>query len=399
MAPGPDTPDIRRRPTSTTAHVRDFGDLMSDFPPPGAPGPVPDPGTGPSSGAPGWPGAAPGPYPAPAGPGAPYGGPVPGPPPPWGAPPHQPGTVPLRPLTLGDIFGGALKTIRHNPRATVGMAAVVTFGFMLLPMLGTVLLGATGMGGLDPLAPSAGSGVVVADIGLFASTAIGGLFSLFASIVVTGLVVRTVEQGVLGRPITAGEAWRRSRGRLLPLLLLVVLVGVAMLLVVGLPIAAGVAIALTVDAVPGVVLAVLGGLLGMVAAVFLYTRYVLLAAPVLVLEERGVWASMARAGQLARNDFWRLFGIYLLASLAGAVVGQVIALPFAALGMVGTFALPAGWGFVAMMLSSHVATVLTGALVGPFTGGVLALQYLDQRFRKEGLDIELVNQTASPAAR
>ncbi len=396
MGPGPDSPDIR--PTCHLHHqrtLRDFGDLMSDFPPPGASGPDHDPATGPG------PSATPygSPYGAPQN--APYGGPGPGQPPSWGPPVHQPGVVPLRPLTLGDIFGGALKTIRHNPRATVGMAAVVTFGFMLLPMLGTVLLGAASDArGFDPLAPGdSGSGAVVADVGLFVSTAIGGLFSLFASIVVTGLVVRTVEQSVLGRPITAGEAWRRSRGRLLPLLLLVVLVGIAMVLVVGLPIAAGVLVAVTVDTVPGVVLAVLGGLLGVVAAVFLYTRYVLLAAPVLVLEERGVWASMARAGQLARGEFWRLFGIYLLASLAGAVVGQVIALPFAALGMVGTFALPAGWGFVAMMLSSHVSTVLTGALVGPFTGGVLALQYLDQRFRKEGLDIELVGQTTTPAAR
>ena len=36
---------------------------------------------------------------------------------------------------------------------------------------------------------------------------------------------------------------------------------------------------------------------------------------------------------------------------------------------------------------------------GPFTGGVLALQYLDQRFRKEGLDIELLEQTARPTNR
>ena len=46
------------------------------------------------------------------------------------------------------------------------------------------------------------------------------------------------------------------------------------------------------------------------------------------------------------------------------------------------------------MLSSNLSTVLTGGLLGPFTGGVLALQYMDQRFRKEGLDIELLNQTS-----
>jgi hypothetical protein len=144
--------------------------------------------------------------------------------------------------------------------------------------------------------------------------------------------------------------------------------------------------------------AVLGGVLGIVAAIFLYTRYVLLAAPVLVLEGRGVFASLARAGQLSRRDFWRLLGIYLLANLATSLIGQVIAIPFAVFGIVGLLALPDSWGFAGMMLSSNLSTVLTGGLLGPFTAGVLALQYLDQRFRKEGLDIELLNQTSRPAA-
>jgi hypothetical protein len=46
-----------------------------------------------------------------------------------------------------------------------------------------------------------------------------------------------------------------------------------------------------------------------------------------------------------------------------------------------------------MLLSSNVSTVLIGALIGPFNAAVLALQYYDQRFRKEGLDIQLLNQS------
>ena len=246
----------------------------------------------------------------------PYGGPGPQQPPPqWGPPVHQPGVVPLRPLTLGDMFGGALKTIRHNPKATVGMATLVTFAFMLIPIIATIVLGATdSLPAMDPLATDTGSST--ADIGPSVSSMVNVLFSLLAGIVVTGLIVRTVEQAVIGRPITAGEAWQQSRGRLLPLLGLVVVVFVGTVVVIGLPIAAGVVIAISVNTPVGVVIAVLGGLLGIVAAVFLYTRYVLLATPVLVLEKRGVFASMARAGQLSRRDFWRLFGIYLLASVA-----------------------------------------------------------------------------------
>ena len=328
----------------------------------------------------------------------PYGGPAPAQPAHWRPPVYQPGVVPLRPLTLGDMFGGALKTIRRNPKATVGMAMLVTFAFMLIPIAATIVLGAADvLPSMDPLDPEGGS--TVGEVGPMLSSLVSAVFSLLAGIVVTGLVVRTVEQAVIGRPLTAGEAWQRSKGRLLPLLGLTLVVGLGLMLVIALPIGVGVLVAITVDTTLGVVLAVLGGVLGVVAAVFLYTRYLLLAAPVLVLEERGVFASLARAGQLARHDFWRLLGIYLLASLVVSLIGQVIAIPFAIFGVVGVFVLPESWGFAAMMLSTHVSTILTGGLLGPFTGGVLALQYLDQRFRKEGLDIELLEQTARPTNR
>jgi len=38
---------------------------------------------------------------------------------------HQPGVIPLRQLSLGDMFEGALKTMRRNPEATIGMAVLV----------------------------------------------------------------------------------------------------------------------------------------------------------------------------------------------------------------------------------------------------------------------------------
>src|SRR3954471_436791 len=91
----------------------------------------------------GWP--APAPPPPPAGWGAPppppagWGQPPPppagwGPPPApgWGTgppsgygswtPPVQPGVVPLRPLGLGELFDGAVQTMRQNPRVMFGVS-------------------------------------------------------------------------------------------------------------------------------------------------------------------------------------------------------------------------------------------------------------------------------------
>ena len=77
------------------------------------------------------------------------------------------------------------------------------------------------------------------------------------------------------------------------------------------------------------------------------------------------------------------------------IVNQVIAVPFALLGAALAFGLQSGAGTVGLLLSSNVASVLSGAIVGPFAGAIAVLQYVDQRFRKEGFDIELVNHVQS----
>jgi hypothetical protein len=303
--------------------------------------------------------------------------------------------VPLRPLTLGDILGGALQTVRANPKATVGIAAVVTFGFMVIPMLGTVLLGiGGGMPSYDLTATEDSAAMDAGDIGLLVSSVISSVFGLLASIVVTGLIVRVVEQALVGAKISAGEAWQLSRARLLPLLGLTLIIGVGLSVVLAAPVALGVGVGILLDSTPlAVLFGILGALVGIAGLVFLFTRYLLLAAPGLVLEGHGVFASMRRASQLSRGQFWRLFGIYLLANLITSFVAQVIAIPFSIIGVVFLFVLPDNWALAGMLLATNISTVLIGALIGPFNAAVLALQYYDQRFRKEGLDIQLLNQS------
>ncbi len=302
--------------------------------------------------------------------------------------------MPLRPLTLGDMFGGSTLTIRRNPAATVGLAALVKLVFMLIPIVATLVLGAGGhLPSLDLSSSDQGSDPV-AGFGLNAATLVSGVFSGLAGIVVTGLVMRVVEQAVIGRRVPAGEAWRTVRGRLWALLGLSLLAGLISILVLGLPAGLGVAVGLLAGSdVLAILLGLLGGVLGLVALTFFYVRYLLLAPPNLVIEHHGVLASMRRAGQLSRGQFWRLLGIALLTGLVAGIVGQLVQVPFAILGVVLAFVLPGSWGTVALLLCTYVATIVTGSVTSPFTGGVTALQYFDQRFRKEGHDIELLNRT------
>ena len=135
---------------------------MAGQPPPGYPPPgwVPPPAYGapPAYGPPAY-GPPPG-YGPPA-----YGPPAYGPPPGYGPPPARircrrrvtrrrdtdtalrrcslplkPGVIPLRPLSLSDIFNGAIAYIRANPKATLGFTTIVVIATQLLAL---VLIGGT----------------------------------------------------------------------------------------------------------------------------------------------------------------------------------------------------------------------------------------------------------------
>src|SRR5215217_9359076 len=64
----------------------------------------------------------------------------------WQPPPgmlgaaHKPGAMPLRPLSLGDIYDAAFRIIRFNPKATVGSAVLVAAVAMALPVAVTAVL-------------------------------------------------------------------------------------------------------------------------------------------------------------------------------------------------------------------------------------------------------------------
>jgi hypothetical protein len=293
------------------------------------------------------------------------------------------------------MFGGSTLTIRRNPAATVGLAALVKLVFMLVPVAVTLVLGfGDHLPSLDLQSdPDANP---MAGVGLNAASLVSGVFSALAGIVVTGLVMRAVEQAVVGRRLPAAEAWRTTRGRLWALLGLSLLAGLVALLLVGIPAGVGVAVGLLVGSEAlTILLGILGGALGLVALAFVYVRFLLLAPPNLVIEKNGVLASIRRAGELSRGQFWRLLGISLVAGLAAALVGQLVQVPFVIIGVVLAFLLPGSWGIVALLLCTYLATVITGSVTSPFTGGVTALQYYDQRFRKEGHDIELLDRALS----
>ena len=128
----------------------------------------------------------------------------------------KPGVIPLRPLSLSDIFNGAVGYIRANPKATLGLTTVVVVITQVLALILQV----------GPLAATGKLGVLsgsedystAALLGSSLSSLAGSLATALAGILLSGMLTVVVGRAVFGSTITVGEAWQRVRGRLLALI-------------------------------------------------------------------------------------------------------------------------------------------------------------------------------------
>ncbi|MFF1295030.1 MULTISPECIES: hypothetical protein [unclassified Streptomyces] len=352
---------------------------------PGQTPPPPPPG-------PGW-GARP-----PAGPGGPgngqggYGGWGSG----WGGPPPaaKPGVIPLRPLGVGEILDGAVSTMRTYWRTVLGISLTVAVVTQIVVILleGLVLDDAS-TAALDD--PSASVDELTRALGdAMLSTGVVFLISLIGTIVATALLTTVTSRAVLGKSVTTGEAWRDARpqvAKLFGLIFLLILIAVAVVAVGALP---GILAVVAGAGEGGAALAVLGSLATGVVALWLMVRFSL-ASPALMLEKQGILKSLSRSAKLVRGSWWRVFGIQLLATLIANIVASIVVLPFAFIasaldgeGFTGLVNSGSDFGWTYLIVSG-VGSVIGAMITFPITAGVTVLLYIDQRIRREALDIDL----------
>jgi len=384
-----------------------------DGPPPWFPGYVPAGYPPPGYRAPpGYGGPAPvygGPAPAYGGPPG-YAGPAPnyGPPPGYGAPPGyghppgsqyglpplipgmvpggiKPGIIPLRPLTLSDIFNGAVGYIRANPKATLGLTAIVVVIMQIISLAAT-------------LGPLAAYGRIATQrpeeltwgvMGAWmTSVAAGLLVTWLGGMMLSGMLTVVVGRAVFGSPITIGETWAKIRGRLLPLLGLALLEAAVVAALVGLVAVIVAAVAAVGNGAAAVLLGFPLVLLVIALMVYLYT--VVLFAPVLIVLERlPVIDAITRSFALVRNSFWRVLGIRMLTFIVATVVADAVAAPFS---IGGQLVLAGMTSTAAALIGTSIASI--GSAIGqiitaPFNAGVIVLLYTDRRMRAEAFDLVL----------
>jgi hypothetical protein len=304
--------------------------------------------------------------------------------------------IPLRPLGVGEILDGAVSTMRTYWRTVLGISLSVAVVTQIVVVLvqGLALDNRATASALSD--PSASLSEVTRAMGdTMLSTSVVFLVSLIGTITATALLTTVTSRAVLGRPVTAGEAWRDARPQVLKLfglIFLLLLIATGVVLGGALP---GILVAVAGSGGAGAALAVLGGFGAGIVALWLMIRFSL-ASPALMLEKQTIIKSMSRSAKLVRGSWWRVFGIQLLATVIANIVSSIVVIPFtfiaAAFGSDGIVSFfnsggaDAGWTFLVI---SGIGSVIGSMITFPITAGVTVLLYIDQRIRREALDLDL----------
>jgi hypothetical protein len=270
------------------------------------------------------------------------------------------GAIPLRPLTVGDMFSAAGHVVRSNWKSALilGVPFIGLYVALMVPLshqLSTLTAGLPTSGTMTTAqAQELVHRLVHVLLGVYLPfTLLLGVWQAFT----TGVWSLLAADAVVGEPVPSlGDISGRVGRRLLAL------IGVT--LVTTLMVAAG-TLALII---PGI------ALWGLTA----------LAAPALMIEQCGVRRSIGRAWRLTTPDFWRIWGIRVLTTLVVSAVTGVLG----QLAGVGSFVV--------------VGALVVGAVAGlgyAWSSAVLALQYVDARIRRENLAPQLAEALIANGAR
>lgn len=322
----------------------------------------------------------------------------------WNQPPvAKPGIIPLRPLGVGEILDGAVSTMRAHWRTVLGISFAVAVVVQLVATVvnGLWLTDAADLSALSRDPQPSTDEFMGAISGSLRLTGVRALVETLGTVFATAMLTIVISRAVLGRSVSAGEAWRDSRPQLLRLLGLLILLPLLVALAMFVGAAPGAVLLAAGFRALGISMLIVGLLAGVVAAVWIWVRFSL-AAPALMLEKQGVITAMRRSAKLVRGSWWRVFGVQILATILVVIVASVLQMPATLIGMfasgqgLSAFAEgtpPTGWSY---LISVGIGAVIASTITFPIRAGVTALLYLDQRIRREALDLELARAAGVP---
>ena len=283
----------------------------------------------------------------------------------------------LRPLSLAEILDAAFRLVQTEWKTLVGLSAIMQIPIVFIASRAEWLF--------DPFAQPFELGEepsteMLMEMGLIGAAM--GLAYLILYPFIAAAVTASVGNFYLGRRFEFGDAARAGVSSLLRLivsyLVYVFALGIGMMLLIFGAVLVGTALIAILNTLgtAGTVIQVLGGVLLFVLAMagFLFAGAVgSLLAPVVVLESRGIFASVARIFALGLSSKWRVIGVIFT---AGMIVGFPMFGAQMMIGFIPFFGMLIWAGFQAVGFA--------------FTSSVAVVLYFDLRCRAEHYDLELL---------
>ena len=314
-------------------------------------------------------------------------------------PPPKPGLIPLRPLSFGTILGAPYQLLRRNPRPTFGVSVLIQ-GSTLFLTLGLVGLAAYfSLSRIDFATTEEDANDIAA--GAFALILLVALIPVALSIVATGLmqgvIVLEVARQSVGDRLRFPQLWARAKGRIWAVAGYTVILTVVLFLAIAVLVGVVVALSLLGPAgiATGVALAILLVLGLVVLGAWIGTKLAFVPS-VIMLERATIRQAIVRSWRLTDRVFWRTFGTLLLVAVILNTASSIVSAP---LQLVGGFLpllfAPTGDPTVSIVVLivvyvlTLIATVVISAVILVIQSATTALLYIDQRMRKEALDLDL----------
>ncbi|MEV8456618.1 hypothetical protein AB0467_02790 [Streptomyces sp. NPDC052095] len=328
--------------------------------------------------------------------------------------------IPLAPLRLGDILGGAFSTLGRYWKQLFGMGAAV-YGGALAVMAVTVVIAYSAVSdhlrtllALDSDADPSPSDLTPVLIGFGAFFLVTMIVGVLSTALMYAAVPTVLQEAVLGRPTTFSAVWRRAWSRVRTVIAtvfltyLIAMIPMVLVMVAFFALVVGVvAVGHDTGAAPWIVLGLVGALATGPLAIWLFVKFSL-APSVAVFEGQSAVASMRRSSRLVRGDWWRVLGISMLGGLLAVVTSYIVQMPFSFLGMFSgiiggsTLSEDPSPAAVLFAMSGYLVVVALGSLISQFITAVFpplvtGLIYVDRRIRTENLGPTLAEAAGVPA--
>ena len=314
----------------------------------------------------------------------------------------KPGIIPLRPLTIGDLFSGAFEAIRSNPKVLFGFTVVI---MLLVSLIASVSILLSGLGyesvtgaANDPQALQRSTTDEANALLLrMISSMVQWIVTFAGTSILTGLLASTVSQMTVGRKLTLSEAWAMTRKRLGSILGSFALTA----LITATPIVLWiVAVFASIAVVDGnrdmwwLSLLALAAIIPIFILLYFFQIKLLFAPMCAVLEEIGPVASLKRSWSLVKGEFWPTLGRFLLMNLVIGFIGGFIGFVIGLIGGLVSFAATSDPSSPIGLAISMFFVMLGSGLLLPFSASFETLMYTDLRIRKENFAAVLAQASA-----